>query len=154
MTFGKLELAVMDAFGSKYALALYEHASRRVSLRKPCEEYTVDEFREILGVADGQIKAFGNFKQRALVPALEEVNYWASFNLTLAYKKTGQRVTSIVLGWMFKDRNGRARVRAELEKSKIGRKARMKGIKETVVVLQPDTLADIESIADDGHKLP
>ena len=96
-------------------------------------------------------KPLGTSNKRALIPALEEVNYWASFNLTLAYKKTGQRVTSIVLGWMFKDRSGRERVRAELEKSKIGRKARMKGIKETVVVLQPDTLADIEGIADDGQ---
>ena len=46
------------------------------------------EIREVLRVGKGQLKAFGNFKQRALVPALEEVNYWADFSVSLSYKKT------------------------------------------------------------------
>ena len=80
--------------------ALYEHASRRVNLRnKWNEEYTVEQFREVLDVHEGQLKAFGNLKQRAIVPALKEVNQWAPFNLTISYKKTGQRVTKIMLHW-------------------------------------------------------
>ena len=137
ISFGKLELAVMAAFNSKYALALYEHASRRVHLKhKWHEEYTVEEFREILDVQPGQLKAFGNFKQRALTPALKEVNLWAPFKLTVAYKKIGQRVTEIHLHWMWKDHKNREAARVELEKSRVGRKARSANLQETVVVLE------------------
>ncbi|MEL6521045.1 MAG: replication initiation protein [Pseudomonadota bacterium] len=136
ISFGKLEIAVMAAFSSKYALALYEHVARRVNLRNRfSEEYSVEELREILDVQPGQLKAFGNFKQRAITPALEEVNLWAPFNVSLAYKKTGQRVTHVSLHWIWKDREQRKATFAELEKSKVGRRARTQGLQETVVVL-------------------
>lgn len=141
ISFGKLELSVMAAFNSKYALALYEHVSRRINLKHHWGgEYTVQEFRDVLGVGAKQLKAFGNLKQRAIMPALEEVNFWAPFRVNLAFKKTGQKVTSITMNWVYKDKEGRAKVREELEKSKAGRKARMKNITETIVVLQPDEL--------------
>ena len=136
ISFGKLEIAVMAAFSSKYSLALYEHVARRVNLRNRYhEEYTVEQLREILDVQPGQLKAFGNFKQRALGPALEEVNLWAPFTVSLAYKKKGQRVVGASLHWFWKDKEGRKATYEELEKSKVGRKARSKGLKETVVIL-------------------
>lgn len=145
ISFGKLELSVMAAFNSKYALALYEHVSRRVNLKHVwMQEYTIDQFRDVLGVGEGQLKAFGNLKQRAIIPALEEVNYWAPFRITLSFQKTGQRVTKLIMNWIPKDKEGRAKARAELEKSKTGRKARMDGIQETVVILQADTAIDAQ----------
>lgn len=142
VSFGKLEIAVMAAFSSKYALALYEHVARRVNLRNRfSEDYTIEELREVLDVQPGQLKAFGNFKQRALTPALEEVNLWAPFNVSLTYRKTGQRVTHATLHWFWKDMEQRKATYAELEKSKVGRKARAKGLQETIVVLEapPDS---------------
>ena len=139
--FGKLELAVMAAFSSKYALALYEHVSRRVNLSHMwMQEYEIDELREVLGVQDGTLKAFGNFKQRALVPALKEVNHWAKFRVTATYKKTGQRVTKIVLHWHYKDREGRALAQSQLIQTRENRKASLKDIKETVVILQAEAI--------------
>lgn len=144
ISFGKLEIAVMAAFNSKYALALYEHVSRRINLRHMMgEEYSIDEFRQILDVQPNQLKAFGNLKQRAIAPALKEVNLWAPFRLSIAYKKTGQRVTNIALSWCWKDRAGREAARMELEKSKVGRKARTAGIKETIVVLETGTVEEL-----------
>jgi len=144
ISFGKLEIAVMAAFNSKYALALYEHVSRRINLRHMMgEEYSVNEFRQILDVQPNQLKAFGNLKQRAIAPALKEVNLWAPFRLTIAYKKTGQRVTSVALSWCWKDRAGREAARVELERSKVGRKARTTGIKETIVVLETGTVEEL-----------
>lgn len=143
ISFGKLELSVMAAFSSKYALALYEHVSRRINLKHVWNnEYTIDEFRDLLGVGKGQLKAFGNLKQRAIVPAIEEVNYWAGFRITIAFKKTGQRVTGLVMSWYPKDREGRLKAREELEKSKTGRKARMKNIQETIVILNANTVVN------------
>lgn len=135
--FGKLELQVMAAFNSKYALSLYEHMTRFVNLRsKWSHEFSVEEFRDVLGVGKSQLKVFGNLKARAIVPAVREVNAWAPFTLTLAFKKTGQKVTGIDVHWIWKDKDNRQRVRIELEKSKHGRKARMTGLKETVIVLE------------------
>lgn len=77
ISFGKLDMPVMAAFSSKYALALYEHVSRRKNLKhKWNHEYTVDEFRDVMRVGKSQLKSFGNFKMRAIIPALEEVNQW------------------------------------------------------------------------------
>lgn len=146
ISFGKLETAVMAEFSSRYALALYEHVSKRVNLRgRWSEDYTVEQFRSILDVQPNQLKAFGNFKQRAITPALEEVNLWAPFNVSVAYKKTGQRVTDVSIHWMWKDKDQRKAVYAELEKSKVGRKARAKGLQETVVVLSSDALQPVEA---------
>ncbi len=143
VSFGKLEISVMAAFNSKYALALYEHISRRINLKHHfMKEYTIDDFRDVLGVGKTQLKAFGNLKQRAIMPALEEVNYWAPFRVHLTMKKTGQRVTSINMSWHLKDKEGRAKARAELDKSRDGRKARMKGIEESIVILSTDKLVD------------
>lgn len=157
-TFGKLELAVMDAFSSKYALALYEHMSRKVNLRKWMEEYTIDELRDILRVGEGQLKSFGNLKQRALAPAIDEVNHWAHFKLAVSYKKRGQRVTSVVFNWTPKKGSKIQEIRDELAKSKVGRKARMTRTVEKIHVLgdenafiheaEPDT-----EIVDDGGML-
>ena len=137
-TFGKLDLPVMDAFTSKYALALYEHVSRRKNLKHVyMQEYTVEEFREVLRVGKSQLKAFGNLKQRAIVPALEEVNQWASFTLRLSYKKTGQRVTALVLQWVPKSGRARKEIFAELQQPKVGRRARREKMVETIVTINP-----------------
>lgn len=143
-TFGKLELAVMNAFTSKYALALYEHMSKRVNLRfKKHEEFSVQEMRNMLRVNGNQLKAFGSFKQRALVPAIEEFNSWAPYTLSVAYKKTGQKVTSIVFTWFPKSGGQMSHIKNELKKSKIGREARRKKTVETVHVIHEEEVTEI-----------
>lgn len=133
-TFGKLEIAVMASFSSKYALALYEYTARRVHLAgKWQEELSVSAFRDLMGVGAGQLQAFGNLKQRAIVPAVREVCALAPFTVEVTYRKEGQRVIGIVLSWMPKTREKREALRQELEKSKVGRKARMAGVVDTIV---------------------
>ncbi len=64
--FGKIELSVMRAFSTKYALALYEAIARRVRLEhKFTEVISIDEFRELLGVSPGKLKTYGNLNQCA-----------------------------------------------------------------------------------------
>lgn len=139
-SFGKLEIAVMAAFSSKYALALYEYTARRVNLStRFTQEMSIEELRDMLGVGRDQLAAFGNLKQRAITPAVQEVNSWAPFNVEVDVRKTGQRVTGVVLTWCYKERAKRAALRQELEKSKVGRRARMDGEAETVVLLDGET---------------
>ena len=128
LVFAKLELEVLRSFTSKYALALYEAIARRVRLRHVCtEQFTLETFRELLGVEANKLTTFGNLNQYAIKPALLEVNALSDFTVTVAPKKTGRRVTDVIVGWEGKDIEGRKEAYAELKRSRVGRKARLNG---------------------------
>jgi hypothetical protein len=131
--FAKLELEVLKAFSSKYALALYEAVSRRVRLKHVImESFTLEDFRELIGVEEGKLKTFGNLNQYAIKPALLEINALAYFNVTVAPTKTGRRVTGVIVGWGMKDIDARKQAYAELQRPKAGRKARIDGSTEEI----------------------
>jgi plasmid replication initiation protein len=47
---------------------------RRIGLLKQHEEFTIDEFRALLGVPDGKLERYADFNKHCLKPALDEVN--------------------------------------------------------------------------------
>ena len=133
--FAKLELEVLKAFSSKYALALYESVSRRVRLQHVCTEtFDLEDFRDLLGVEEGKLKTFGNLNMYAIKPALAEINALAEFSVSIAPRKTGRRVTGVIIGWGLKDIEGRKQAYAELQRPRVGRKARISGQVEDVQV--------------------
>jgi plasmid replication initiation protein len=131
--FAKLDLAVMKSFSSKYAFALYEVISRRIRQQhKFLEELTIDGLRDLLGVEDGKLTDYKNLNNRAIEPALEEVNSLAPFTVTLAVKKNGKKVVGFVMGWSVKTEAGMKEAYAELQRSRVGRKARLAGTTEDI----------------------
>lgn len=129
--FGKLELEVLHAFSTKYALALYEAVARRVRLRhKFTEILELAVFREILGVPPGKLEPFGNLKVCAIVPAVAEVNALTAYGCVVTPKKTGRKVTHVTLGWWLKDVDGLKDAYAELQRPRVGRRARINGTAE------------------------
>jgi len=132
--FAKLETEVLRAFSSKYALALYESVARRVRLQHICTaEFSLEEFRDLLGVEAGKLKTFGNLNQYAIKPAVEEVNALAPFQVAVQPRKAGRRVVGAILGWNVKDIEGRKAAYQELQRPKIGRRARLNGSAEEVI---------------------
>jgi len=126
--FAKLELEVLRSFTSKYAMALYEAVARRVRLQHVfTEHFELDDFRELLGVEPGKLKTYGNLNQYAIKPALLEVNALSDFTVTVMPQKTGRRVTGVLIGWGAKDIEGRKEAYAELQRPRVGRKARITG---------------------------
>src|SRR4051812_20238195 len=78
--YARLQKQVMFAFSSKYALALYEMVQKRGNLKfKTSEEFPVETFRGMLGVESGKLTQFKSFKQRAIDPAVLEVNGLGEF---------------------------------------------------------------------------
>lgn len=139
--FGKLELAVMHAFTTKYGLALYEALTRRVRLKsKFFEDFDLAAFREILGVPADKLTTFSNLKLRAITPAVDEINAIASFGCKVEPLKTGRKVTQIRVYWWRKDIDGLKEAYAELQRPKVGRKARISG--------EIDQIVDIPSLFD------
>jgi len=131
--FGKLEIAVMMAFTTKYGLALYEAIARRVRLKhKFTEDFTLTEFRELLGVPMGKLRAFGNLNQYAIKPAVAEINAMASFGVVVMPRKEGRKVVSISVGWWQKDVEELKEAFAEVRRAKPGRKARISGTIEEI----------------------
>ncbi|MDH3771846.1 MAG: replication initiation protein, partial [Nitrospirota bacterium] len=131
--FGKLEIAVMMAFSTKYALALYEALARRARLKyKFSEEFSLDEFRDLLGVAEDKLATFGNLNQYAIKPAVNEINALATFGVKVTPVKTGRKVTGVHVGWWQKDITELKASFAELQRHKSGRQARIEGKVEKI----------------------
>lgn len=129
--FAKLELEVLRAFTSKYALALYEAVARRVRLRHIfTERFSMDDFRDLLGVEPDKLTTYGNLNEYAVKPALTEVNALSDFTVTIIPEKTGRRVTGVLVDWGAKGIAGRKAAYAELQRPRIGRKARIAGTAE------------------------
>lgn len=131
--FGKIEIAVMMAFSTKYALALYEAVARRARLKhKFSERFTLEKFRDLIGVPAGKLSSFGNLNKFAIKPAVVEINALATFGVQITPIKTGRKVTGFELGWWLKDNDELREAFSELQRHRSGRKARIDGTVEDV----------------------
>lgn len=123
---------IMYALRSKYSIRLYEMVERRIGLIKQHEEFTIDEFRALLGVPDGKLDRFADFNKHCLKSALEEVNHLTDFNVEVMAIKKGRSVEKLQLSWMKKSPDALKRAYDERERSRIGRQARWHGSVETI----------------------
>jgi Initiator Replication protein len=134
--YARLQKQVMFAFSSKYALALYEMVQKRGNLKfKTSEEFPLDRFRSLLGVEPNKLREFKHFKNRAVDPAVLEVNGLGEFGCKVEPVYTGRKVTAVCLSWWSKNLDERKSTLNELRFSRVGRRARLQGKVETVVPL-------------------
>ena len=132
--FGKLELEVMRAFSTKYALALYEGLSRRVRLSSVFSEvFPLETFRELLGVPEGKLGTYSNLRLRAIDPAVEEINALAGFGCQVEPVKQARKVVAVRVSWWLKDVDELKTAFSELQRPRVGRKARISGQGESVI---------------------
>lgn len=125
---GKISFPVLLSLSSKYGVSLYENAAQLSGLsHKTHQIYTLDEFRTMLGVEEKKYPTFGALNQQVIKPAVEEINALAEFHISVAPIKTSRKVTHIRLDWWPKELSEIKEAYSELQKSKIGRRARIKG---------------------------
>lgn len=134
---GRVRSAVVFAFTSKYALALYELITTRINLKHVWqEEFTVDDFRALLGVPDGKLERIPNLLQRVIRPAVLEVNGLADFGVKIEPVRKGGtmrgEVISFRVAWWRKDIPDLQAAYSELKRAKVGRMARLRGDVETM----------------------
>lgn len=125
--------------GSKYSVLLFQHIGSLQHLKHTNSKiFTVAELRAVLGVPKGKLDRFSNLKQIAILPAIEEINSdLTRLHLTATYHKIGRTVASVTITWEVKP--DLTRVKAELDRPKVGRKARQNGTAETTVPAFPAT---------------
>lgn len=135
--FARLKIDVMLSFDGKYGLALYEMIAKRINMRKSEEKFSIQEFRNLLGVPKGKLTSWHNFKSRALEAALEEVNQLShDFQVDITGIKTGRSYTHLLVKWWRTAPDGEDAALKEQLYSKVGRKARRTGSVEDITFEQ------------------
>jgi plasmid replication initiation protein len=105
----KFQLRYAVRLDSRYSLRLYTLLQRWAYLGK--KRFAVEELRVLLGarelnrqgdIVKDNLPAYGNFKQRALVPAVEEIN--EKTDITVLFSEEKQNGTKTVVGLNFRIR--------------------------------------------------
>jgi len=93
--FGKINLVVIKSLRSRYSIALYELAEDYLNAQIP--KMTIEIFRDLMGLEEGQYYKFSMFKKYVIDVAVNEINDRENINFTITYEleKIGQKITHI-----------------------------------------------------------
>ena len=135
---GQISLPVLMSFSSKYAVSLYENVTQSVNLRHvTTATYTIDEFREMMGVPAGRYSVYGDLNRHVIKPSVTEINALAHFEISVLPIKKGKKVDQIMIGWTHKSDEARHEALKERERPRIGRRARLTNRIEHVAEATP-----------------
>lgn len=133
-----LDRQTVFALSSKYSILLFQHVASLVNLNHVTSKtFTVAELRAVMGVPEGKLIQFGHFNSRAIQPAISEINQTSRLTLTATPRKVGRTVVSVTLAWEDKPFEQKREAKRELDRPKIGRKARRDKTAEIPVTAFP-----------------
>ena len=137
--------AIMDRqtvfhLGSKYSVLLFQHIASLANLKhNNSKTFTVSELRAVFGVPEGKLARFSHLNSRAIHPSVEEISQLSRLTLTATLHKIGRTVASVTIAWEEKEAEKKQSTKAELDRPRVGRKARRDGTAETPVTAFPDS---------------
>lgn len=133
---GRIKAEIVCAMTSKYAIALYELIQLRSGLDRCVEYFSLERFRDLLGVPPGKLTRGPDFERRVIEPALLEVNGLSDMGVKIELTRAHIRapVTGVTLAWWQKEGDDFRAANAERLRSKLGRMARLRGQVETVSI--------------------
>lgn len=135
-----LDRQTVFALSSKYSILLFQHVTSLVNLNHVTSKtFTVAELRAVMGVPEGKLALFGHFNSRAIHPAVAEINQTSRLTLTATPRKIGRTVVSITIAWEEKTFEEKREAKRELDRPKIGRKARRDGTAQISITAFPET---------------
>ena len=137
----KLDLAVMHALGSRYAVALAKHIASHVEKQRVnMQEFSVDELRRVLGVPDGKLPKFAEMNRNAIRPAIEQINLHSPWRVEAHFVKKGKWIRSVVIKWQDRPLSEQAAADAEARRHSAGRRARANGEAERPFTDWPESV--------------
>ncbi len=136
---GRIKAEVVCSMTSKYAIALYELLQLRANMERCVETFSIERFRELLGVPPGTYARADNFQRKVLDPAVLEVNGLSDMSVQIETERIHSRapIRAVSLGWWQKSGDEFRTAMEERNRSKLGRMARLKGMVETVRTPEP-----------------
>ena len=142
--YARMQMKVIAAFSSKYALSLYEVVAARIQMKhKSSETVDVETLRMWLGVEIGKLKTWSDLRRMAIEPAVKEVNALSPFEVAIEPVRRGRKVIEVHLSWAKKEPLSPSEQAAarEVNRAKLGRKARLSGTAEKVIPeLSPEAI--------------
>lgn len=136
---GRIKAEIVCSMTSKYAIALYELIQLRANLEKCIDTFPIDRFRELMGVPPGTYGRADNFQRKVIDPAVLEVNGLSDMGVQIELERRHSRasVHAVKIAWWKKSGDEFRESIQERNRSKVGRMARLKGLVETVVEIEP-----------------
>ncbi|MDO9714170.1 replication initiation protein [Paracraurococcus lichenis] len=141
--YAELQRQAVLAFDSRYSVTLYEQGCLRYRRQHPVWHGTLQELREMLGVPSGRYRDWTDLRRFTLEAAKVEIDHLAPFILTWQEFRRGRAVERVEIQFTPKDDNARAEAEAEIQRSRVGRKARRTGAVETVAGIAPEVAAEL-----------
>lgn len=126
---GRIKAEVVCAMSSKYAMALYELVQLRANLDRCVEPFTVERFRDLLGVPPGAYERGNDLVKRVIEPAVLELNHLSEIGVAIDVERAYSRapIKGVTLTWWRKTPSAMGDAYRERQRSKVGRKARLRG---------------------------
>jgi Initiator Replication protein len=129
---GRVRTAVVFAFTSKYSLTLYELICARINLDFMWQEdFSLRDFRALMGVPEDKLQRMPDLLRFCIKVAQEEVNGMADFKVDIKPIRKGGKlrgnVTGFRVSWWRKNEDELKQAYQEINRSKVGRLARIRG---------------------------
>lgn len=126
---GRIKAEVFCAMRSKYAMALYEVLELRRNMDRCIETFSIERFREMMGVRADVYKIGFDFQRSVVDPAVLEVNGLSDMGVRIDMHRKHSRAPfhAVTMTWWRKSPDELAAVIRERNRSKVGRMARLKG---------------------------
>ena len=137
--YARVNLAVTLSLQSRYSLTLYDMGCLVINRHNRVVKMEVDELRRRLGVPDGSFKNFAEFRRDVLTKSKAEIDQLADFIVEweeIRGSGRGRPVVAVKLTFSPKAPDEQEETAKELDRPKVGRKARRDGTVETVVAAQ------------------
>jgi hypothetical protein len=123
---------------SKYSVLLFQYVSSLTNLKHTnSKTLSVPELRAMLGVPEGKLPRFADLNRRGLEVAITEINQLSRLTLTATFHKIGRTVASVEIAW--EEKPDPTETKRELDRPKVGRKARRDGTAETPALSFPSS---------------
>ncbi|MEO3480810.1 replication initiation protein, partial [Phaeobacter sp. CAU 1743] len=133
-----LDRQTVFALSSKYSILLFQHIASLVNLdHVTSKTFTVAELRAVLGVPEGKMQRWNDMNRFSIQPAIAEINQTSRLTLTATPHKVGRTVASVTIFWEEKPLEQKQDARRELNRPKVGRKARREGAAEAPALTFP-----------------
>ena len=105
----RISLSIQNRFASKHSLALYELCVDYLDVTRGRGEtpwITLDRYRAMMGIEDGQYERFAQLNQRVVKASVKEVNKRSDVAVSVEYQKDGRAVAALKFKVRPADRDG------------------------------------------------
>jgi hypothetical protein len=131
--YAELHRQTLLSFESRYAVTLYELGAMLYRRQSPVWRGTLDQLREQFGVPTGKLPMWADLRRFVVEPATAEVRQLARFDLDWEAFRHAGKVIGVEFRFWPKDSAAQEAARSEVDRPRVGRRARREGTVERVV---------------------